>query len=153
MQGDRKKGITLLVIYNPFLRHLGQTIRRNLLLLYQDEEVKRVFTLAPFFSVRTARTLRTHVVRAKVYPAEERLVESRKCLRNRCQVCKNVVERDNFQSFVNKMVYKINHRFTCSDKCWSVSYHVKLVDGNILVKQLISSDIDGTIIRIIAGKV
>ena len=64
-----------------------------------------------------ARTLRTHLVRAKVYPVEERLVGSRKCLRNRCQVCKNVVETDIFQSFVDKKVYKINHRFTCSDKC------------------------------------
>ena len=56
-------------------------------------------------------------MRAKVYPVEERLVGSRKCLRNRCQVCKNVVETDIFQSFVDKKVYKINHRFTCSDKC------------------------------------
>ena len=86
-------------------------------MLYQDEEVKRVFTPAPFLSFRTAGTLRTHLVRAKVYPVEERLVGSRKCLRNRCQVCKNVVETDIFQSFVDKKVYKINHRFTCSDKC------------------------------------
>ena len=56
-------------------------------------------------------------MRAKVYPVEERLVGSRKCLRNRCQVCKNVVETDTFQSFVDKKVYKIKHRFTCRDKC------------------------------------
>ena len=116
-QDDRQKGITLVVTYNPFLCHLGLTIRKNLFLLYQDEEVKRVFTPAPFLSFRTAGTLRTHLVRAKVYPVEERLVGSRKCLRNRCQVCKNVVETDIFQSFVDKKVYKINHRFTCSDKC------------------------------------
>ena len=116
-QGGRQKGIPLVVTYKPFLCHLGQTIRKNLFLLYQDEEVKRVFTPAPFVSFRTARILRTHLVRAKVYPAEERLVRSRKCLRNRCQVCKNVVETDTFQSFVDKEVYKINHRFTFSDKC------------------------------------
>ena len=86
-------------------------------MLYQDEEVKCVFTPAPFVSFCIARTLRTHLVRAKVYPAEERLVGSRKCFRNHCQVCKNVVETDTFQSFVDKKVYKINHRFTCSDKC------------------------------------
>ena len=116
-EGDRQKGIPLVVTYNPFLCHQYQTIRKNLFLLYQDEEVKRVFTLAPFVSFRTARTLRTHLVRAKVYPSEERLVESRKCLRNRCQVCKNVVETDTFQSIVDKKVYKIYDRFTCSDKC------------------------------------
>ena len=48
-QDDRQKGIPLVVTYNPFLCHLGQTIRKNLFLLYQDEEVKRVFTPAPFF--------------------------------------------------------------------------------------------------------
>ena len=56
-------------------------------------------------------------MRAKVHRVEERLVGSRKCLRNRCQVCKNVVKTDIFQSFVDKKVYKINHRFTYSDKC------------------------------------
>ena len=74
IQGDRQKGLPLMVTYNPFLSHLGQTIRKNLFLLYQGEEVKRVFTPAPFVSIRTARTLRNHLVRTKVYPAEERHV-------------------------------------------------------------------------------
>ena len=43
-QGNRQKGIPLLVIFNPFLCHLGQIIRKNLFLLYQDEEVKRVYS-------------------------------------------------------------------------------------------------------------
>ena len=63
------------------------------------------------------RTLRSHLVRARVYPVGERLVGSRKCNKNRCQVCKNVIETETFQSFVDKKVYKINHRFTCSGKC------------------------------------
>ena len=87
-QGDKQKGTPLVVTYNPFLFHLGQTIRQNIFLLYQDEEVKSVFTPAPFVSFRTARTLRTHLVRGKVYPAEERLAGLKKCLRNRCQVVK-----------------------------------------------------------------
>ena len=106
-----------MVTCNLFLCHLGQTIRKNLFLLYHDEEVKRVFTPAPFVFFLSARNFRTHLVRAKVYPAEKRLVWSRKCLRNRYQVCKNVVETDTFQCFVDKKAYKINHRFTCSDKC------------------------------------
>ena len=105
-----------MVTYSCFLCHLGQTIRKNLFLLYQDGEVKRVFTPTPSVSFRTAKTLRIHLERAKVYPVEERLVGSRKHLRNRCQVCKNVVEIDTSQSFVDKKVYKINHRFTYSDK-------------------------------------
>ena len=76
-----------------------------------------MFTPTPFVPFHTARTLRTHLVGAKVYPVEERLVGSRKCLRNCCQVCKNVVEIDTFQRIVHKKVFKINHRVTCSDKC------------------------------------
>ena len=48
-QDDRQKGIPLVVTYNLFLCHLGQTIRKNFFLLYQDEEIKSVFTPAPFF--------------------------------------------------------------------------------------------------------
>ena len=116
-QDDRQKGIHSAATHNPFLCYLGQTIRKSLSLLYQDEEVKRVITPAPFASFRTARTLRSHLVRAKVYTVQEKLFGSRKCLRNRCQVCRNVVKTNIFQSFVNKKVYKINHRSTCSDKC------------------------------------
>ena len=63
------------------------------------------------------KTLRSHLVRGKVYPGGERLVGSRKCNKNRYQVWKNVIETETFQSFVDKKDYKISHRFTCSDKC------------------------------------
>ena len=63
------------------------------------------------------RTLRSHLVWAKIDPVGERLVGSRKCNKNCCQVCKNVIETETFQSFVDKKIYKISHRFTCSDKC------------------------------------
>ena len=52
-------------------------------LLYEGEEVKCIFTLALFVSFCTSRTLTTHLVRAKVYPEEERCVGSRKCSGNR----------------------------------------------------------------------
>ena len=148
-QDDRQKEIPLVVTYNPFLFYLGQTIRKNIFLLYQDEEVKHVFTPASFVSFRTVRTPRTHLVEAKVYPVKERLVGTRKCLRNRCQV-KKVVEADIFQSFVDKKVYKINHRFTCSDKF--LVYLLSCKVCNILVKLLMNLDIDGTVIRVLTGK-
>ena len=62
------------------------------------------------------RTLRSHLVRAKVYPVGVRLFRSGKCNTHRCQGCKNVIETETFQSFVDKKVYKINHRFACRDK-------------------------------------
>ena len=79
-------------------------------------KLKKYLTLPVFVSFPSVRTLRSHLVRAKVYSVGERLVGSRKCNKNRYQVCKNVIEIETFQSFVDKKVYKINHRFTCSDK-------------------------------------
>ena len=78
------------------------------------KELNKYLTLPPFVSFRSVRTLRGHLVRAKV---GERLIGSRKCNKNRCQVCKNVIETETFRSFVDKKAYKINHRFTCSNKC------------------------------------
>ena len=104
-----------MVNYSTILYCLGQVICKNLCFLYQDE-VNQVFSPVPFVSFHSGRTLRSHIVRAKVYPVGERLVRSRECNKNRCQVCKNVTKTETLQS-LDKKVYKINHRFTCSDKC------------------------------------
>ena len=108
--------VPLVVNQNPFLSCLGQVIRKNLCFLYQDEEVKQIFIPVPFVSFCRVRTLRSQLVRAKVYPVGERLAGSRKCNKNLCQICKNVIETDTFQTFVDKKVYKLNNRLACSDK-------------------------------------
>ena len=105
----------LVINYSLFLCRLGLVIRKNLCFLYQDEEVKKVFTPPPFVSFCSIRTIRSYPVRVKVYLAGEKLVGSRK----RCQVCKNVIETHTFQTFVGKKLCKIHHRFTCSNK-WLV---------------------------------
>ena len=142
-----------MVYYNPILCRLGQVIRKNLCFLYQDEEVKQVFNPAPFVSFRNVRTLRSHLVRAKVYLERERLVGSRKCNKNCWQVCENVIETETFQSFVDKKVCKINHRFTCSDKCLVYLLSYRYVVCNITVKLTMNSDTGRIIIRITIGKV
>ena len=42
-QGNSRKGIPLVVTYNPYLCQLGQLIRRYLSFFYQDDEVKQTF--------------------------------------------------------------------------------------------------------------
>ena len=108
------------------LRRLGQVICKNLCFLYQDEEAKQVFSPAPFVLFRSVRTRRSHLVRAKIYPVKERLVGSRKCNKNRCQVCKNVIETETFQSFVDQKIYKINLDLDVVTNVWSTSCLVKL---------------------------
>ena len=41
-------GVPLVVTYNPAFKNLFQVIRKNLQLLYADEEVKKVFSPALF---------------------------------------------------------------------------------------------------------
>ena len=102
--------------YNPAFKNLFQVIRKNLQLLYADEEVKKVFSPAPFVSFRSTRNLKSYLVRSKIYPLE-RKVGSEKCKSKRCLVCLNVSETDVFQSFQTKEQYKINHQLNCNDKC------------------------------------
>ena len=79
--------VPLVVNYNPSCSHLRQLINKNLCFLNQYEEVRQVFTPVPYISFRNVRTLRSHLVRAKVYPVGEKLVGPRKCNKNWCQVC------------------------------------------------------------------
>ena len=132
-----------MINYNPALCRLGQVIRKNLCFLYQDQEVKQVFNPALFVSFRSMRTLRSHLVKAKVFPVGVRLLGSLKWNKNRCQVCKNVIETKTFQSFGDKKVYKINHS----------SCGVKYAVYNVTVKRTMNSDTGGIIIRITIGKV
>ena len=102
--------------------------------------------------LESLRTLRRHLVRAKVCLVEERLTGPRKCNKSRCQVSKYVMETEIFQSFVDKKVYKINHRFTCSDKCLVYLLPCK-VCGMQYNCQTLDSDTGGIFIRITIRKI
>ena len=105
--------VSLVVAYHPAFKNLSQMIRKNLQLLYADEQVKKVFLPAPFVSFRN---LKSYLVRCKIYPLG-RKVGSEKYKSKRCLVCLNVSEMDVFQSFQTKEQYKINHQLNCNDKC------------------------------------
>ena len=109
-------GVSLVVTYNPAFKNLFQMIRRNLQLLYADEQVRKVFSPAPFVSFISTRNLKIYLVKSEIYSLE-RKVGSEKCKSKRCLVCSNVSEMDVFQSFQTKKQYKINHQLNCNDKC------------------------------------
>ena len=81
-------GVLLVVTYNPAFKNLFQVIRKNLQLLHADEEVKKVFSAAPFVSFRCIRNLKSYLVKSKIYPLE-RKVGSEKCKSKPCLVCLN----------------------------------------------------------------
>ena len=77
-----------------------------------DKEVKKVSSVAPIVSFKSARRLSSYLVRAKLYPLP-RTVESFKCNRPRCEVCINIIETDTFTSTATGESFKINHQFNC----------------------------------------
>ena len=113
MQGN---GVPLVATYNPSFKNLSFLIRMNFQFLYADPETKRVFMPAPFVSFRSARNLKSFLVRAKAYSLQRKVV-SVKCNGKRCQVCSSINENETFESVQTKQKYKINHRLNCNDKC------------------------------------
>ena len=109
-------GTPLVVTFHPSLANLGFILRKNLNILYIDREVKNVFASPPFVSFRAARSLKNHLVRAKVRPMC-RLKGSCKCGKRNCSVCDNLSESTEFACVVDGKKYKINHKLNCDDKC------------------------------------
>ena len=73
-----------------------------------DQDVKRSFTPQPMLSYRSARTLSSYLVRAKLKRIERKVG---------CEVCKNILKTDTFTCSNDQTTYKINHTqpaFTCS---------------------------------------
>ena len=74
----QEKGIPFVITYHPILKNIGNVIRKNLYLLYMNEEAKKVFTPGPMISFRSARKLSSYLVRAKLHPIKQ-TVGSFKC--------------------------------------------------------------------------
>ena len=85
-------------------------------MLYAKDKVKRVFTPAPFVSLRSGYSLRNHLVRVKVYTVI-REKDTFYCGKRRCETCCNIKQTDTFERFLTKKVYKINHSFNWDSKC------------------------------------
>ena len=109
------------------------------------KKLNKFFYPTVFVSFCSVTTLRSHLVQAKVYPVEEKLVGLRKTNKNRCQVCKNLIETCSVQHFVNRIHIAINFRHNFC--------RVRYVVSSIMVKLMTNSDTGRTIMRIIIGKV
>ena len=115
-QRKNSKGIAFVITYHPLLKQLKGILRRNMYLLNMKVEVKQMFTPVPMVSYRSSRKLSSYLVRAKLYLIE-RIVGSKGCGRNCCEVCVNVCETDTFTSTVTGETFKINRKLNCDDKC------------------------------------
>ena len=109
-------GVPLLVTHNPHLATLCRTIHEHLNLLNQDSESRKIFTPPHFVSFKSARNLKSHHVKSKIYPLVW-VIGSTKCQNKRGQVCYSIRETDCFQSYNLNIEHKVNHKFHCNDKC------------------------------------
>ena len=96
-RGKSLKVVPVVVTYHPKVKSMNKVTLKYLDLLYMDKEVKMVFTPKPMISFRSARTLSSYLVRAKLYPTK-RTVGSYKCGGKHCEVCINVNETSTFTS-------------------------------------------------------
>ena len=66
-------GVPLIVTYNPAFKNWFQVIRKILQLSYADDEVKKMFSPAPFVSFRSTRNLKSYLERSKIYTLERKV--------------------------------------------------------------------------------
>ena len=130
------KRMPLVVTYHPLLKSLSGITDQNLSILYMDKEVKKIFTLRPMVSFRSAHKLNSYLVRATLYPLE-RTVGSYKCKGKRCQVCNDITEMDSFTCSNNQWNFKINHRIDCNEKCL-----IYLITCHRCLKQYVGQTVD-----------
>ena len=60
--------VPLVVTHHPRFHNLINMIRKIFIYLYVEEQVKKVFTTVSFVLFRSGYSLRSHLVRAKVFP-------------------------------------------------------------------------------------
>ena len=113
---NKGKGVPFMVTFQPLLKPLGSILNKNYYLLQMNDEVKKVFSLQPMVSFRSARKLSSYLVRAKLYPVE-RKVGTCKCNCSRCQFCQSISETDCFTCNDDGTTYNINYIFDCNKKC------------------------------------
>ena len=104
------------VAYHPHFKNISKIIKNHIKHLYADPAIRSVFTTLAFFSFRSLRNLRSHLVRSKLYP-QERKIGSSKCNSPRCLTYIHIKECDTFTSHVTKATFKRNHSFNCNSKC------------------------------------
>ena len=73
-KSQESKGVPLVLTFHTKFKLIGQLLNTHLHMLYMDQETKNVFTPGPMATFRSARKLSSYIVRAKLYPIENKLL-------------------------------------------------------------------------------
>ena len=142
---SKLKRVPFVVTYHPSLNCLHKINRDNTYLLYMNEEVQNLFHPGPMVSFRGVRKLSSYLVRAKLYPLH-RKVGSKKCAKNRSEVCDYVTDTNIFSSTVTGESFKSNHQINCDDRCIIYLLTCKQCQKQYTGETTNDFNIDGTII-------
>ena len=90
--------IPLVLTFHPALNEVHEILRKCENILLVDREHRRVFSGKLFVSFRRAKNVKDTLVRAKLQPENEELVEkgTHKCNGRRCQICPMMQEGSMF---------------------------------------------------------
>ena len=91
--------LTLNLTYHPALARFRENLEKIHLLLTPDQEHRRVFKDIPVIGFKRGKSLKDHLVRAKLPKLEPKASEGCvKCGKKRCGVCKHLKQTDKFTS-------------------------------------------------------
>ena len=98
------------------LNCLSKTIKKNLYLLYMNDEVFTGIFSKIDDIFQKCKEMQQLFSKAKIYPTE-RLIGLFKCSKKRWKVYENEKKHENFTSSITQNAFKTNHRLNCDDKC------------------------------------
>ena len=105
-----------MVTYYRQLKNISKIIKKHIKHRYADPEFRSAFTSFPFVPFGSVLNLKSHLVRSKLYPQEQK-IDSTKCSSPCRFTGNNVKEWDTFTTHVTKETFKTNPCFNCNSKC------------------------------------
>ena len=105
-QPKSDKKLIFNITYHPALSKVKNILKRVHLLLTPDREHQKVFSKIPIVGFRRAKSLKDHLVRAKISTINETL-GCGKCGHCRCNVCNYIKESNTFSDKTGSRKYDI----------------------------------------------
>ena len=105
-QPKSDKNLIFNITYHPALSKVKNILKRVHLLLTPDREHQKVFSKIPIGGFRRAKSLKDHLVRAKISTINETL-GCGKCGHSRCNVCNYIKESNTFSDKTGSRKYDI----------------------------------------------
>ena len=104
-ESDQKK-LTFSITYYPIFQNVRNILQELHILLTPNKEHKKVFQDIPIVGFRNGKSLKDHLVRAKL-PNVEITERSESCGKGNCQVCDFIWDTDTFTTKACGETFKI----------------------------------------------